>query len=645
MSSKIPNSAPYADTTLIDCSRDTSEEVKGKQTNADNALWTNKVGTGLKLNPGDKVSIASVFVSEKGCGGDVIEFRGEPIRDSDYTIWKTTLVPAQAPCFTISGSVGDRQTHIDETPPLPFGQCQPYNAHRMLHKREKETHIVKDNEAHIQISYFKTVNGDGYVHLPRRWDVTRAQNGPGVVPVLGTPGDMSGTRQVMSIWTPWEPIRRAWNHLGFWGGPMGGVYQVASADRPHNPPDNINPLPYYDCSRNGRLQGNVSHPSIAMDDYYHFNQDYNYNPWIARPAAATTGNKLAGQPNTGMVGGTDTGAIGYRKRNNNDRYTIYSKDVCFFAHNLARREPDPWPADGPHSRLAQTREDEIWVNPPDDLTTAAAYPQDYEEGSDSHPFASRDDFISRTDAAMTSTREPACSGYTKYTEIKKLTVPVGYDAPANVAGTLTDQLNTMEQPKKVIGWTGSFLQDPNYAGARTNVQSQVVVSQTTSSQTFKPFCCANLETFSYENFNNYYLLDRTPYPGTENTQDNRVGTGNGHLAVNYLSSYQYIGVKRPELFDAIRGYYSNQVQQAPPGLNLTWRTLQHAHITSTHTIPAAAHFNTNPVVTNIAWTPENLERMNDVLKVEEKYPELFTDYQHTNIGTNPGSEWISHFHY
>ena len=28
--------------------------------------------------------------------------------------------------------------------------------------------------------------------------------------------------------------------------------------------------------------------------------------------------------------------------------------------------------------------------------------------------------------------------------------------------------------------------------------------------------------------------------------------------------------------------------------------------------------------------------MNDVLKVEEKYPELFTDYQHTNIGTNEG---------
>jgi hypothetical protein len=67
-----PRSAPYTDTILLDCSRATSEEVKGDSTNTQNAVFTNKLGNGVKLNPGDKISVSSAFVSERGCGGSSV---------------------------------------------------------------------------------------------------------------------------------------------------------------------------------------------------------------------------------------------------------------------------------------------------------------------------------------------------------------------------------------------------------------------------------------------------------------------------------------------------------------------------------------------------------------------------------------------
>jgi hypothetical protein len=55
----------YTDTILVDCNRLNSEEKKGGNTTTP-ALFTNKIGNGLKLNVGDKVSVHSGFISERG---------------------------------------------------------------------------------------------------------------------------------------------------------------------------------------------------------------------------------------------------------------------------------------------------------------------------------------------------------------------------------------------------------------------------------------------------------------------------------------------------------------------------------------------------------------------------------------------------
>ena len=69
---------PYTDLKLLECSRRSSVEV-GSGNNSNNALFMNKVDEGFMLNPGDKVSVHSVMISEVGAGNDTIELKGNQI--------------------------------------------------------------------------------------------------------------------------------------------------------------------------------------------------------------------------------------------------------------------------------------------------------------------------------------------------------------------------------------------------------------------------------------------------------------------------------------------------------------------------------------------------------------------------------------
>lgn len=176
-----PRSAPYTDTILLDCSRATSEEVRGDPTNQHNAVFTNKLGNGIKINPGDKISVSSAFVSERGCGGSVIEFKGEPVVGQTYELTSTDVVKTQPPrlngmpldpSWAAPYQISDN-TYPDN--PEPFGDIGPMNCHKVEHKRTTKTYRLNDNEVNLEISFYKTTNGEGYVHLPRRWDFTSTE--------------------------------------------------------------------------------------------------------------------------------------------------------------------------------------------------------------------------------------------------------------------------------------------------------------------------------------------------------------------------------------------------------------------------------------------------------------------------------------
>ena len=150
----------FQDTMILECNRLASEE--GKTSSNDNpALFTNKIGSGIKVNAGDNISIQSAFISELGAGSDTIQFNGKVLTDnlgnpltinlSNTTISKTNAC-YQNPIYSNS----DNQVKIGE-PLLELASI------------EEKTYILKDNEINLKISYYKTRNGDCCVALPRRY--------------------------------------------------------------------------------------------------------------------------------------------------------------------------------------------------------------------------------------------------------------------------------------------------------------------------------------------------------------------------------------------------------------------------------------------------------------------------------------------
>jgi len=131
----------YVNTRLVDCNRLNSEEHRQNYT--DKSKWTSKVGSGIKLNPGDKVSIYASFISELGCGNDdVIETNGNIIATKYFNYTKISYNQEEFPI----------EDHVNNANYLPNNRYSRY-AENVDDEIE-----IKDNELNLVISYYKNAN-------------------------------------------------------------------------------------------------------------------------------------------------------------------------------------------------------------------------------------------------------------------------------------------------------------------------------------------------------------------------------------------------------------------------------------------------------------------------------------------------------
>ncbi len=138
----------YIETTLIECDR-SSAQTK----NDDNmASWTTNFNNTINMNPGDKLSVYSGFVCERGATQpNSIEYKGATLKKQ-----KT---------ITYTNSVTTTRNYSQPDSQIEFYE-QPYTT---INTETSETINLKDNEANIVISYYKTLDMLNYVQLPRRW--------------------------------------------------------------------------------------------------------------------------------------------------------------------------------------------------------------------------------------------------------------------------------------------------------------------------------------------------------------------------------------------------------------------------------------------------------------------------------------------
>ena len=141
----------YTNTFILEANRLSSEEVKaGNRTQ--NALFTNKVNDGLKLDTGDVVSVHSAYISELGAEGSDIEIKGVDI---------DTLNASQLLSYN---------EIINNTDPPNASlrlNTQLVNGFPLSQRVERQERIqYRDDKINMVMNPYKNANGEFYITLP-----------------------------------------------------------------------------------------------------------------------------------------------------------------------------------------------------------------------------------------------------------------------------------------------------------------------------------------------------------------------------------------------------------------------------------------------------------------------------------------------
>lgn len=147
--SNQPQERSYVDVKLLDCSRRASiEYTSGNEAN--NAIFTNKLNSGIQLDVGDTINIHSAIVSERGAGGKTIELKGERIDNVSIPHITTATMYKENDYYLDSGY---RESLLKYDSVV-------YNSSTF----EKQ---LDDNQVHLTLQYYKTTNGENCFSLPR----------------------------------------------------------------------------------------------------------------------------------------------------------------------------------------------------------------------------------------------------------------------------------------------------------------------------------------------------------------------------------------------------------------------------------------------------------------------------------------------
>lgn len=141
----------YTDLKVIECGRLHSEEAKSN--NDENfALWTNNLQDVIHLEAGDKISVQSAMISERGAGQSTsIEIKGVEL--------------------------GIKKKFTKTVPEYITPDSSIYSQFKRINYTEEEEEInIRDDTANFTISYYKNADGHNYIQLPRRWWWTQSLN-------------------------------------------------------------------------------------------------------------------------------------------------------------------------------------------------------------------------------------------------------------------------------------------------------------------------------------------------------------------------------------------------------------------------------------------------------------------------------------
>ena len=148
----------YEDIQVLECNNLSSTQYKGGNQDSP-AIFTNKMGDNIELKRGDKVNLQYAFINEKGCGlPQAIEVKGRNLTDpSGINVIKKNFKKSVIKSYG-ANTYENQQSLVN------------YIGEKIEDTTVEK--ILRDDEINIEINYYKNMNGEGYIQLPRRFDGT-----------------------------------------------------------------------------------------------------------------------------------------------------------------------------------------------------------------------------------------------------------------------------------------------------------------------------------------------------------------------------------------------------------------------------------------------------------------------------------------
>lgn len=153
-------SSGFTNTFILEANRLSSEEVKSGN-DSNNALFTNKVNDGLKLNTGDVVGVHSAYISELGAEGSDIEIKGRELdRLNASQILNYNIISNEK--FEGSSAVDSWLEERDDI-------VNKFPLTRRVDVNERINY--RDDEINMVMNPYKNANGEYYIPLPYRYSM------------------------------------------------------------------------------------------------------------------------------------------------------------------------------------------------------------------------------------------------------------------------------------------------------------------------------------------------------------------------------------------------------------------------------------------------------------------------------------------
>ncbi len=157
----------YTDTILLEANRKSSVEFLGGNTESP-GKWNNDLGSGIKLEIGDTISVESGYISEIGNEEATIEITGKKAINNKgetqrYTTQNVSLVKVQ-------GQENNQNDYNASTNPDASENLSSKEGNFSWTFTEDDPTVndIQDDEINMTHSYYKTAQGDNYITLPRR---------------------------------------------------------------------------------------------------------------------------------------------------------------------------------------------------------------------------------------------------------------------------------------------------------------------------------------------------------------------------------------------------------------------------------------------------------------------------------------------